>query len=217
MIFDLLLDSFIFFLFSFFVFFCFGKSVEMEINSANLKKWIEENNIEMLEGVVLEGHGERLQKKATSLLIRQHSNDDISNNNNDLFMTQNYIEKTVPIIMNKIQNLHQAVSMGDLTILKKDDFDKKNDYILSKDHFGMTPLHKATIMGHVEIVQYILEKFPETINAKDREGRTALHYSTATTNRNGNKIYKMLIKAGADSRVRDSVSIKNLFFHISPK
>lgn len=208
MIFDLLLDSF-FFVFVFRFVFCFGKSVEMEINSANLKKWIEENNIEMLEGVVLEGHGERLQKKATSLLKRQHSNDDISNN--DLFMTQNYIEKTVPIIMNKIQNLHQAVSMGDLTILKKNDFNMKNDYILSKDHFGMTPLHKATIMGHVEIVQYILEKFPETINAKDREGRTALHYSTATTNRNGNKIYKMLIKAGADSRVRDSVNIEKNF------
>lgn len=175
---------------------------EMEINSANLKKWINENNLEMLEGVVLEGHGERLQQKAKTLLMKQNSNDD----HDDLFLTQNYIEKTLPIIMNKIQNIHTAVSMGDLTILKED-IEKKSDYILSKDHLGMTPLHKATIMGHVEVVQYILDKFPETVNAKDREGRTALHYSTATTNRNGNKIYKILIKAGADSRVRDSVNI----------
>ena len=69
-----------------------------------------------------------------------------------------------------------------------------------------TPFYfQATIMGHVDVVQYILEKFPETVNSRDREGRTALHYSTATTNRNGSKIYKMLIRAGADPRVRDLV------------
>ncbi|KPM02323.1 ankyrin repeat domain containing protein 4, partial [Sarcoptes scabiei] len=106
-------------------------------------------------------------------------------------------------MIKRIQNIHAAVSLGDLTVLQEG-VEKRSDYILSKDHFGMTPLHKATIMGHCDVVQYILEKFPETVNAKDRDGRTALHYSTATTNRNGSKIYKMLIRAGADARVRDS-------------
>lgn len=167
---------------------------EIEINSANLKRWIEENNIEMLEGVVLEGHGERLRQKASTVLA-----------DNDNPGTQVYIEETVPLIMSKIQNIHAAVSLGDLTCLQEG-LEKKKDYILSKDHLGMTPLHKATIMGHVDVIQYILEKFPETVNARDREGRTALHYSTATTNRNGSKIYKMLLRAGADHRVRDVVS-----------
>lgn len=167
----------------------------MEINSANLKKWIEENNIKMLEGAVLEGHGERLRQKAK----------DIDGDNE--VTAHSYIENTVPLIMNKIQNIHAAVSMGDLSVLVKEGIEKgRPDYLLSKDHLGMTPLHKATIMGHVEMAQYILEKFPETVNAKDREGRTALHYSTATTNRNGSKIYKILLKAGADPRVRDFVS-----------
>lgn len=67
-------------------------------------------------------------------------------------------------------------------------------------------------MGHVDVVQYILEKFPETVNSRDREGRTALHYSTATTNRNGSKIYKMLIRAGADPRVRDLVGFWIILF-----
>lgn len=79
--------------------------------------------------------------------------------------------------------------------------------MLRQDHFGMDPLHKATILGHIDVVQYILEKFPETVNAKDKEGRTALHYAAATTNKNGNKIYKMLLKAGADTKVRDAVRI----------
>ena len=124
-----------------------------------------------------------------------------------------YIRETVPAMMGKIKRVHAAVSLGDLTSLKST-VEKRRGYILSKDHLGMTPLHKATIMGHVDVVQYILEKFPETVNARDHEGRTALHYSTATTNRNGAKIYKMLIKAGADNRVRDSVSSGSGFGNI---
>ena len=103
--------------------------------------------------------------------------------------------------MNKIRTIHAAVSCGDVTCLQ-DQLDKK-DYVLAKDHLGMAPLHKAVILGHMDVVQFILEKFPETINAKDRDGRTALHYAAATTNKNGGKVYKMLIRAGADSRIRD--------------
>lgn len=177
----------------------------MEINSANLKRWIEETNIEMLEGVVLEGQGDRLRQKASTVLKDFDNND-----------SQSYIEETVPAMMSRIQNIHAAVSIGDLSCLQEG-IEKKKDYILSKDHQGMTPLHKATIMGHVDVVQYILEKFPETVNARDREGRSALHYSTATTNRNGNKIYKMLVRAGADPRVRDVVSVLTCASSLAPR
>ena len=70
----------------------------------------------------------------------------------------------------------------------------RKDYILAKDHLGMAPLHKAVILGHLDVVQYMLEKFPETINAKDHDGRTALHYAAASTNKDGNIIYKMLLQ-----------------------
>jgi len=155
----------------------------------------------MLEGVVLEGHGDRLKEKA------EYFNDEESSG------SQIYISETVPKIMNKIRVIHAAVSCGDLVGLQ-DNLEKK-DYALSKDHLGMAPLHKATIMGHIDVVQYILEKFPETVNAKDKEGRTALHYSAATTNRNGNKIYKMLMRAGADPRIRDSVNALLFNTHLS--
>lgn len=156
----------------------------------------------MMEGAVIEGHGEQIRKKALGVL-----------KNTDNVGSQVYIEETIPQIMDCIQHIHAAVSLGDLTGLQEG-LETKKDYILSKDHLGMTPLHKATIMGHVEVVQYILEKFPETVNARDREGRTALHYSTATTNRNGSKIYKMLIRTGADPRVRDLVRKRPDVFYI---
>ncbi len=173
-------------------------NIGIEVSSANLKRWIQENNLEMLEGVVLEGHGDRLKEKVEYFTNEENAR------------SINYISETVPKIMNKIRVIHAAVSCGDLIGLQ-DNLEKK-DYVLSKDHLGMAPLHKATIMGHIDVVQYILDKFPETVNAKDKEGRTALHYAAATTNRNGNKIYRMLMRAGADPRLRDSVNLSFIIF-----
>ena len=97
--------------------------------------------------------------------------------------------------------IHAAVSCGDISCLQTE-LDQ-NDYALAKDHLGMAPLHKAVILGHTDVVRFILERFPETINAKDRDGRTALHYAAASTNRNASMIYKLLIRSGGDPRIRD--------------
>lgn len=102
----------------------------IDVNSANLRRWIEENNVKMLEGAVIEGHGERIREKA-SAVIKEGEN----------FKSQAYIEETVPQLMNKIQSIHAAVSVGDLISLQEGL--EKKDYILSKDHLGMTPLHKV--------------------------------------------------------------------------
>ncbi|RWS09895.1 Tankyrase-1-like protein [Dinothrombium tinctorium] len=160
-----------------------------EVTSANLKKWIEEQDLESLEGAILEGHGEKVRNKVEVIETKTDT-------------VQNYLEETFPKIMNKIRTIHAAVSCGDVNGLQS--YLDKNDYALAKDHLGMAPLHKAVILGHIDVVEFILEKFPETINARDREGRTALHYAAATTNRNGAKIYKILLRAGADPRVRDN-------------
>lgn len=104
----------------------------MEVTSANLRRWIEENNLEMLEGAVIEGHGERIREKASGVLKDVESGSG----------SQVYIEETVPQMMSRIQTIHAAVSLGDLTSLQQG-LETKKDYILSKDHLGMTPLHKV--------------------------------------------------------------------------
>lgn len=167
----------------------------LEVTSANLRRWLEEEDIDSLETAVLEGYGDRVKVKA------QVVSGPVESREGNVHV---YVNETLPKIMNKIRSIHAAVSCGDVTCLQ--DHLDKNDYVLAKDHLGMAPLHKAVILGHVDVVQFILEKFPETINAKDRDGRTALHYAAATTNRNGARMYKMLVRAGADSRIRDIVS-----------
>ncbi|CAL1264912.1 unnamed protein product, partial [Larinioides sclopetarius] len=69
---------------------------------------------------------------------------------------------------------------------------------------GMTPLHKAVLLRKNKIVAFLIEKFPETINAKNKSGLTALHYAAAMSRKDGQQMYKMLLQAGADPKVRDS-------------
>ncbi|CAG2183351.1 unnamed protein product, partial [Oppiella nova] len=88
----------------------------LDVSSANLKRWIQENNLEMLEGVVFEGYGSRLKEKA------QYFTDDRSVD------SSLYIEEMVPKMMNKIRVIHAAVSCGDLLGLQ-DSLDEKNDYV----------------------------------------------------------------------------------------
>ncbi|XP_074595598.1 uncharacterized protein LOC141850780 [Brevipalpus obovatus] len=166
------------------------KIPRIEVTSANLKKWVEEQDLISLEEAVLEGHGEQVKSKVEQLPEIQDST-----------QIRTYVKETIPKIMEKIRSIHAAVSCGDLQGLQ-DQLDKK-DYALSKDHLGMAPLHKAVILGHLDVVQFILNRFPETVNARDREGRTALHYAAATTHKNGQKIYKILQRSGADGRARD--------------
>lgn len=47
-------------------------------------------------------------------------------------------------------------------------------------------------------------RFPETLNAKDKNGRTPLHYA-ATIPDNGH-YFNVLLNLGADRKVKDNVS-----------
>lgn len=138
----------------------------------------------------MEGFGDRLRLKAELLGKDKKMKD--------------YIQQTMPQIMDKINDIHAAVSCNDLQVLES--HINKPDYALAKDHFGMAPLHKAVIMGHLDVVKFLLDRFPETINARDGDGRTALHYAAATNHKHGQKIYKLLLRAGADTKVKDLVS-----------
>ena len=56
--------------------------------------------------------------------------------------------------------------------------------------------------------RFLLEKFPATIEDRDNEGRTPLHYASALLGTTGgvNSLYGILVEAGADENVVDIVS-----------
>lgn len=114
----------------------------LEVTSANLKRWLEEEDIESLETAVLEGYGDRVKVKAQ---VISGPGESLEGN------VHVYVNETLPKIMNKIRSIHAAVSCGDVTCLQ-DQLDK-NDYVLAKDHLGMAPMTKAVILGHVRMVQ----------------------------------------------------------------
>ena len=44
---------------------------------------------------------------------------------------------------------------------------ESNKMAFCRDQLGATPLHKAIIYGQNEIVEFLLDKFPNTVHARD--------------------------------------------------
>lgn len=155
-----------------------------------MQEWLEKGDLVSIEAAIFEGYGEFIKSKAENV-----ANVDV----------QTHLKQNMLKIINKIRVIHVAVSCNDLHGLEHH-LDKR-EYAFAKDQYGLSPLQKAVIFGHKDVVQFILDHFPETVHCKDREGRTALHYAAAVNNKVGAKIFKMLIQSGADIKARDMVSI----------
>ncbi|XP_054709445.1 myb-like protein X [Uloborus diversus] len=157
-----------------------------DVNSANIRKWVNAKDVEKLTKAVMDGYGDKV--------VRLHKIEDDEEKSPDQFSE----------LVERINAIHAAVSNDNLDELENQLEEK--DFALAKDHMGMTPLHKAVLLRKTKIVGFLIEKFPETINAKNKNGLTALHYAAAMSRKDGQQIYKMLAQAGADSKIRDNVS-----------
>ncbi|KAL1416028.1 hypothetical protein MTO96_028368 [Rhipicephalus appendiculatus] len=124
----------------------------LEVNSANIRKWIDDQDIQKLEGAVFEGYGERLAQEPS---VRHEQ-------------VEQYLRKDVPRLLERIQAIHRAVSEDDVRALETQL--QSPDYALARDHLGMTPLHRAVVLGRHDVVRLLVDRFPETINARDRVG-----------------------------------------------
>lgn len=49
----------------------------------------------------------------------------------------------------------------------------------SKSGLGLTPLHTAALHEQLEVFEYLVAKFPETLKLVDLHGRTPLDYVTS--------------------------------------
>jgi len=68
---------------------------------------------------------------------------------------------------------------------------------------GLTPLHVASFMGHIEIVTYLLHRGCDP-NAKTVRGETSLHLATRG---NQTSIMKVLLRNGAHVDAKAKVSV----------
>ncbi|MFC1563373.1 ankyrin repeat domain-containing protein [candidate division KSB1 bacterium] len=96
------------------------------------------------------------------------------------------------------QDIHEAAKNGELQVVK-DLIENDPKIIDSPDKSGYTPLIRAAIEGHLEIVRYLVEK-GANIEAKERYQMTPLFWAI---NRKHSDIAEYLIGKGADIEARN--------------
>ncbi|XP_026805611.1 uncharacterized protein LOC113548763 isoform X1 [Rhopalosiphum maidis] len=163
-----------------------GSDQEVPIKASNIRIWIHERNIKQLSKVIWSGLGDKLLTETSKQT------------------TVNKFLKAVPYIMGIIKEIHKAVIDDNLELLKKLNRDPVPiDVLASKDKNGLTPLHKAVGLGRLSIVDYIINKNPKTVNIRDNDGRTPLHYAYISPPKHIIPMYNRLVKAGANENVID--------------
>ncbi|XP_054706765.1 poly [ADP-ribose] polymerase tankyrase-2-like [Uloborus diversus] len=143
--------------------------------------WLKLGALEKLEQVVLDGYGDQLYGKTSRI------------------PQVNKFLRQVPLFQNKIDEIHKAVSTGNLRDVQHL-IDRKK-LAFCRDHMGASPMHKAVLFSQKPIIDYLLDRYPSVVHARDHRGRTPLHYA-AVLNDNG-EIYQMLLDHGADIKATD--------------
>ncbi|CAL1264914.1 unnamed protein product, partial [Larinioides sclopetarius] len=156
-------------------------SLMTSISEETIALWLKLGALEKLEQAVLDGYGDQLCGKTSRI------------------PQVNKFLKQVPLFQNKIREIHQAVSQGRLRDVQHL-IDRKK-LAFCRDHNGASPLHKAVIFGHQDIIEYLVKRYGGVIHIRDHQGRTALHYAAFLPDRG--EIYQYLLALGADERAMD--------------
>ncbi|CAK1580106.1 unnamed protein product [Parnassius mnemosyne] len=153
-----------------------------DIPASQLRQWILSGAESKLERAILSGQGRRLMAEAEAIPLPQH-------------LVQ---------LISKCDTLHAAVEKGSLLELKEllnTDYNR-NKFVTCCDEAGVGLLHKAVFYNYMDIVQWLVEKYPHLVQQRDSEGRTALHYTAAC--RDEAAVAAVLERAGAARGARDA-------------
>jgi transient receptor potential cation channel subfamily A protein 1 len=108
--------------------------------------------------------------------------------------------------------VHLACAQGSLDIIKvmfEIQPELKENVLKMQDAHLMTPLHKASMFDHVEIVEYLINNGAD-INALDKEKRSPILLAAS---RNCVKVVCYLLTADANIRLKD-LQLRNFLHHI---
>jgi hypothetical protein len=140
--------------------------------------------------VVLEGHGQKLRNEVASQA-----------------KVKKFLEY-VPHFMGLFKSIHTAVIDNNIEYLQAKTSPPVPPQMLNcKDVNGLTPLHKAAGLAHTKIVEYLLAVWPNAATEVDNSGKNPLHY--AATAKNNERVFNLLVQAGADELAVDRVSSKS--------
>ncbi|GFW23176.1 ANK_REP_REGION domain-containing protein [Trichonephila clavipes] len=90
-----------------------------------------------------------------------------------------YAERSIMSGKNKIREIHQAVSQGRLRDVQHL-IDRKK-LAFCRDHNGASPLHKAVIFGHQDIIEYLVKRYGGVIHIRDHGEPMHVKYVKAQT------------------------------------
>ncbi|XP_075680548.1 putative serine/threonine-protein kinase DDB_G0278535, partial [Dermatophagoides pteronyssinus] len=100
----------------------------------------------------------------------------------------------------QIDQLHQASQRGNIHEFQY--LLDRYSLICSRDRLGATPLHKAVLFGHYDLIKFIIKNFDQNIlYIGDNEKRTPLHYAAGLVDDENHSIYYLLLKYGPKASI----------------
>ncbi|VBB34297.1 unnamed protein product, partial [Acanthocheilonema viteae] len=151
----------------------------------SISDWIHIGNLRKLDSLVLNGYVDLLSGR-----IQEVNDPDIR-----------HFLNALPLYQIKIDTIHKAIEADNIQTIKILIDRKKMAFCRDARH--LTPLHKAIILGQMEIAKFLIKNYPQTTNAMDEKKRTPLHYAAALSD--GGYMYKKMRGVGADSKISDSI------------
>ncbi|XP_063624701.1 serine/threonine-protein phosphatase 6 regulatory ankyrin repeat subunit C-like [Cydia splendana] len=145
-----------------------------------------------LERAVLAGQGRRLLIEAEPLPLPTH----------------------IEALVNKCEALHEAVEKGSLLELQVQlelldgDYNRKKT-VTCRDEAGAGLLHKAVYYDYTDIVEWLVNNYPQLVHQRDSFGRTPLHYAVG---RRAGAAAALLERAGAARGARDAAGRTPAFY-----
>ena len=117
-------------------------------NRFSVRELITNGNIDELEVSVLQGYGDRLLGETSQAPLVQEFLDNL------------------PCYLDQIAELHRSSARGNVREFQQ--LLDRPSLILSRDPLGATPLHKAVLNGHTDLVEYIVTNYgTSALDAKD--------------------------------------------------